>query len=166
MGRGISAAIPLTFKPHDRFGINKRDFTKGFFDCFDLEDADAKIYTIKPDLLLQNYKPFLLEFYDLIEEDFEERTKIAPDAIPDVATLDEFIQAFDGRERNNRVPFMYDSHIAFSTLGGVSTLYWLFYSGGYKAFIEVYSTFLHFERILAKTMKNPLAGAIKFGLFG
>lgn len=164
MGQGIAAAIPLTFKPHDRFRAD--NFTAGFFDNFDLKDADAKIYTIKQDLLLQNYKPFLLEFYDLIEEDFEERTKIAPDTIPDAATLDEFIQAFDGRERNNRVPFIYDQYIAFNTLGGVSSLYWLFYSGSYKAIIEVYSSFLHFERILAKTMKNPLASAVKFGLFG
>ena len=166
MGRGISAAIPLTFKPHDRFGIDKKDFTKGFFDNYDLEEAEHKIYTIKPDLILQNYKPFLLEFYYLIEEDFKERTKLAPEGIPNVKTLDEFIQVFDGRERNNRVPFIYDQYIAFSTLGGVSSLYWLFYSGSYKAVIEVYSTFLHFERILAKTMKNPLAGAVKFGLFG
>jgi len=166
MGRGIAAAIPLTIKPHDRFGIEKRDFSTGFFDNFDISETDGgKAYTIKPDLLLKNYKSFLLEFYELIEEGFEETTRLVPGGIPDASTLDEFIEAFDGGIRNNREPFIYYTH-AFSFLGGVSDFYWLFYSGSYKADLEVYSTLLHFERILAKAMKNPLAGAVKFGIFG
>ena len=166
MSRDLVAAIPLTFQPHNRFGIDKKDLTAGFFDNFDLLDADAKIFGIKEDLLLQNYKSFLLEFYDLIGEDFEEETEIHPNTIPDVNTLTEFVQIFDGEERNNRVPFIYNSHIAFSTLGGNSSLYWLFYSGSYGAMLETYSTFLHFERVLTKAMKNPLAGVAKFGIFG
>jgi len=54
----------------------------------------------------------------------------------------------------------------FSILGGYCEQYWLFYSGSYKAYLEEYSTLSHFEKVLAKTMKNPLAKAIKFGIFG
>jgi len=167
MGTGIMAAIPLIFSTHDRFGLDKKDFTINFFDSYDVSDTDGKkVYTIKTDLLLNNYKPFLAEFYDLIEEDFQEETNLAPDAIPDASNLDEFIEAFGGRNRNNRVPFTYPTPMMFSTLGCVCEEYWLFYSGSYKAYLEVYCTLSHFERILSKTMKNPLANAIKFGIFG
>jgi len=167
MGQSIAAAIPLTFKPHNRFGIETRDFSDGFFKSFDMTEQDgAKIYTIKSDLLIQNYKSFLLEFYELIGVDLKERTKIDPESIPEANDIEEFISAFDGDVRNNRVPFIYDTYIAFSTLGGITNLYWLFYSSGGKALLEEYSAFLHFERILSKTMQNPLAGVVKFGLFG
>jgi hypothetical protein len=131
-----------------------------------VETEGKKIYTIKPNVLVNNYKPFLTEFYDLIEVDFEKATKLTPDGIPDASTLDKFLAVFDDDARNNRMPFIYDTHYAFSFLGGVSSLYWTFYSGSYKAILEEYSTLMHFERILAKTMKNPLAGAVKFGIFG
>jgi len=32
--------------------------------------------------------------------------------------------------------------------------------------LEEYSTLTHFERLLAIAMKNPLAGAVKLGIFG
>ena len=44
--------------------------------------------------------------------------------------------------------------------------YWMFYMGSYKAILEEYATLLHFEKILAKAMNNPLARAVKFGIFG
>ena len=164
MGRGIAAAIPLTFKPHSNFEFKKQNFTTGFFDNFIL-NKKSNIYKIKTDLILQNYKSFLLEFYELIEEDFEECTKLSPNAIPNATKLNEFLKVFSHDKRNGTIPFIYD-HLAFSTLGGDSSLYWLFYDGSCKAFLEDYSSLMHFERILSKTMKNPLAGAIKFGIFG
>jgi len=167
MGTGIMAAIPLVFKAHERFGIDAKNFTTGFFDNYNVEEIDGKkIYTIKEDLLIDNYRPFLVEFYDFIEEDIQKATKLAPDAIPDTGSLEEFMEVFEGRNRNNRVPFTYPTPMMFSTLGCVCEEYWLFYSGSYKAYLEVYSTLQHFERILAKAMKNPLANAIKFGIFG
>ena len=48
----------------------------------------------------------------------------------------------------------------------VNEEYWKFYFGSYKAILEEYSTLTHFERLLAIAMKNPLAGAVKLGIFG
>jgi len=167
MGTGISGAVPLSFKLRERFHYNEKDFTKGFFDNYDVtETSGKKLYTIKSDLLLNNYKAFLAEFYDLIEVDFQNRTGIAPDAIPGANTVEEFMEVFSGDNRNNCVPFMYETPSMFSTLGCECEDYWLFYSGSYKAYLEVYSTLNHMEKMVSKAVKNPLANAVKFGIFG
>jgi hypothetical protein len=80
--------------------------------------------------------------------------------------MEEFMEIFHHRKRDGYTLYTYDSPYAFSILGGVCEDYWLFYNGSHKAFLETFCTFLHFERILAKTMKNPLAKSIKFGEFG
>jgi hypothetical protein len=166
MGTGISAAIPLIFKPYEGRSIDVKYFSKSFFDCYDVEETDGKkVFTIKTDLLFNNYKPFLEEFYTLIEEDFHYETKLHINDIPDINSLEDFTEFFDGDNRNNRVPFMYGASF-FSVLGGECEEYWKFYSGSYKAILEVYKTLLHFEKILAKAMTNPLANAVKFGIFG
>ncbi|MDR2855621.1 MAG: hypothetical protein LBV40_05650 [Methanomicrobiales archaeon] len=175
MGTGIMAGIPIIFEPHDdRFRphegrkFDMENFSKGFFDNFDVsgEAGSKKIYTIKKDLLINNYKSFLAEFYDLIEEDFNKETDLTFDTIPSATNLDEFREVFSSDNRRNYVPFFETSYYDFSVLGCECKEYWLFYSGSYKAYIEVYSTLLHFERILSKSMSNPLANAIKFGIFG
>ena len=116
MGTGIMAAVPLVFEPYTRYGrqerIEEKYFTKGFLDNFDIEEKESGIkYVIKKDLLLNNYKQFLLEFYDLIEEDFKDETKLDRDNIPDANSFDEFLEVFSGRKRNNRVPFIYDPYM-------------------------------------------------------
>jgi hypothetical protein len=45
-------------------------------------------------------------------------------------------------------------------------MYEMFYQGSYKAILEEYSTLNHFEKTLVKAMSNPLANAVKFGIFG
>jgi hypothetical protein len=63
MGTGIMAAIPLIFKPDGYFGIKEKHFTAGFFDNYDVSENDGKkIYTVKSELLINNYKPFLADF--------------------------------------------------------------------------------------------------------
>ena len=167
MGTGISAAVPLTFRLRERFRFDPKDFTKGFFDNYEITEENGKIlYTIKSSLLIGNYKEFLAEFYDLIEENFQNRTGISPDAIPGANTVEEFMEVFSGNNRNNRVPFMYTTPSMFSTLGCECEDYWLFYGGSYKAYLEVYSTLDHLEKIISKAVKNPLANAVKFGIFG
>jgi hypothetical protein len=159
MGTGINAAIPLTFILD--WGFRAEYFTERFFDNFDVvEDNGKKLYTIKQELLINNYKPFLSEFYDLIGEELD------VDAFPNVGSIDEFKDAFDDEKRNSYTPYIYSHASMFSTLGCECKDYWLFYRGSYKAYLEVYCTLSHFERILAKSMKNPLANAIKFGIFG
>ena len=165
MGTGISAAIPMIFTLHERISIREKDFTQGFFDNYNVEEADGKkYYTIKKELLLNNFKSFLTEFYSLIEDDF--KTKFVIDNIPEMESLDEFEEFFSGKNRNNSVPFIYDTPGMFSVIGCHCIDYWLFYSGSYKAYLEEYTTLAHFENVLAKTMKNPLANTVKFGIFG
>jgi hypothetical protein len=117
-------------------------------------------------LLVNNYKSFLTEFYDLIDEDFHEVTELDPNSIPLAGNLDEFSQLFNRDNRNSLVPFVDESGYFFSVLGCECKRYWLFYNGSYKADLEEYSTLLHFEKILAKAMKNPLGAAVKFGIYG
>jgi len=161
------AAIPLVLRKPERREINEKDFPAGFFGNYIAEEKGEKqIYTIKQDLLLNNYKSFLAEFYELIEEDFEKYTKLTFGSIPDASSLVEFIEVFNGNNRGNRVPFEYGFATMFSTIGCRCDEYWLFYSGSYKALLEEYTTLAHFEKILAKAMSNPLAKSVKFGIFG
>ena len=167
MGTGINAAIPIILKAHKGHPLNPDYFTQGFFGNYSIEGThNDQAYVIKQDILINNYKPFLTEFYELIEEDFTEMTNLTYNTIPKANNLDEFFKSFSGKNRNNRAPFIYDIPEMFSILGGYCEQYWLFYSGSYKAYLEEYSTLSHFEKVLAKTMKNPLAKAIKFGIFG
>jgi len=174
MGTGIMAAVPLVFEPHKSYGkqdkLEKRYFSKEFFSNFDFEETESGVnYFIKKDLLLTNYKQFLLEFYDVIEEDFKYETDIDPEEIPIANNFEEFENIFEAMRRNRQVPFI-DNGIprfsGFEVVGCECTKYWLFYDGSYKAYLEVYSTLLHFEKILVKAMNNPLANAVKFGIFG
>jgi len=174
MGTGIMAAVPLVFEPYKSYGrqdkLEEEYFSKGFIENFDVEETESgTIYVVKKDLLLKNYKQFLLEFYDLIEEDFKYHTDMDCENIPVVNSFDEFENIFEARNRNRQVPFIDEGSprfSGFSILGGACTKFWLFYSGSYKAYLEVYSTLVHFEKILAKAMDNPLANAVKFGIFG
>ena len=167
MGRGIMAAVPLIFDRDEWRGRSKNYFTISFFDNYDIETVDGKeMYVIKKDTLIKNYKSFLLEFYDLIEVDFEEETEIAPDKIPTVDGFDEFLETFSRSNRGACVPFIDETPYTFSVLGCDCIIYWLFYRGSYKAILEEYSSLLHFEKILARAMSNPLSNAVKFGMFG
>jgi len=160
MGAGIAAVVPIILGP-PRSGwvrnVDADDFAPDFFECYDVS-KDGRVYTIKHEILLNNYKSFLTEFYDLIGEE----RNISE--ISQVDSYGKFGEAFDRDARNASVPFI--DCTGFSMLGGNCKEYWMFYSGSYKAFLEEYSTLTHFERILANTMKNPLASAIKFGIYG
>ncbi|MDR2733501.1 MAG: hypothetical protein LBC99_02515 [Spirochaetota bacterium] len=167
METGIMAAVPVIFTPYKRHPIDENNFAHGFFDNFDIEEINAKkTYVIKKDLLINNYRQFLSEFYGLIGEDFFKETQLTHDAIPNANSLDEFFGAFSGEKRNSRIPFVYNVSSMFSAPGCRCEQYWLFYSGSHKAHFEAYTTLLHFEKILAKAMKNPLGNAVKFGIFG
>jgi len=167
MGTGIAAGIPLIFENPERSVRNAdRYFAKGFFENYALVKEEHKeMYIIKEDLLINNYKSFLEEFYALIEEDLHKETELTLETIPIANSLDQFKEVFDDGNRNMTVPFCY-GFSSFSVLGCNCIKYWLFYSGSYKAYLEEYNTLLHFERVLAKTMNNPLAKTVKVGIFG
>jgi len=165
MGRGIAAAVPLTFG-QGRRGLDEKIFVVGFLDCYNMTETEGKkLYTIKSEILLNNYKSFLEEFYDLIGEDFQRETKLTFDEVPNASNLEEFMDVFSKSSRGGWTPFT-DYGYSFSTIGCDCDDYWMFYSGSYKAELEEYCSLAHFEKILAKAMDNPLAKAVKFGMFG
>jgi len=168
MGTGITAAIPLVFNAKDNWvGLDKKYLSEGFLNNYNEEIIQTnKIYTIKQDLLINNYKSFLEEFYRLIGEDFKSETNLTFDTIPNVNNIDDFSDAFSRDKRYGCVPFTNNSAFTFSTLECICKECWLFYIGSYKAYLEEYSTLLHFERVLAKAMNNPLGSAVKFGIYG
>ena len=154
MGTGIAAVIPIKIGR-----VEKQYFIERFFDNY-IFDEKSRTFSIKTEILLKNYKSFLEEFYDCIEEEFDLEN------IPDVDTFDEFETLFDREARDTREPFLERNSYAFSFLSGKSEQYWLFYMGSYKAYLETYRTLSHFERTLAKALKNPLASAVKLGIWG
>ena len=159
MGTGIAAAIPILIKPRMDYGGNY--FSTTFFSHYSELDAGG-VFIINENFFLENYTTFLDEFYDLIGKEDE----FVKNKLPKVCTFEEFTEVFDRRARNGRSPFVCDELGLFSFSGGVSSLFWHFYSGSYKALLEEYSSLLHFEKILQKSMKNPLANVVKYGLFG
>jgi hypothetical protein len=175
MGRGIGAVVPLKFsikcwdldnEKSRNYEIAKR-FHKEFFNFFDREKMDNNyVFTIKDDFLLANYCDFLLEFYQLIGEDLFECARISPgDDLLKIKDMDSFDKAFDHNARGG-LPDICSSRGMVSVLGCECSGSWLFYFGSYKAYLEVYKTFIHFERILVKAMRNPLAKVVKFCEYG
>jgi hypothetical protein len=156
MGTGICAAIPIVIKTPT---YKLKYFSDNFLDGYTF-DEENQAYLLKEELLVDNYLPFLKEFYHLIGE------PINIDDVPIATNFSDFEIAFEKDKRKPDMPFLYGSEIAFRFLGGCSSYYWLFYFGSYKAMLEEYITLLHFERVLAKAMENPLAGFIKLGIFG
>lgn len=178
MGRGIVAAIPIVLgAPPRSWGekIEKKYFSEHFLNNYTVHQINDHVtgglqdcYTHKPELLIDNYASFLAEFYGCIGEE-EEKDKIitACENFPRMETIDDFIGIFEKKpDKPYYMPFVYDSHTAFTFLGGVSTLYWVFYSGSYKAFLEEFTTLKHFEKLLPKAITNPLANSVKVGIFG
>jgi hypothetical protein len=178
MGVGIGAVVPLKVSikswdfDNNMNNLKIRYFHNDFFSFFNGEKRDNGydgyyVFTIKSDFLLANYKDFLCEFYQLIGEDLFERTKISSeDDILKLKEIDSFIAAFNQDARGDDIPYICSSLGMVSTLGCKCLESWLFYFGSYKACLEVYTTFIHFERILVKAMKNPLAKIVKFCEYG
>jgi hypothetical protein len=164
MGTGIVAVIPIIIGPYKgewSKTINANNFSKNFFDNYDFNKKEG-LYSIKTDLLVKNYRDFLTEFYTCIDEKDYEKERI--ENIPYVATYDEFENVFEHDARDGYVPYLKSDKYGFSCLGGECDEYWVFYVGSYKAYLEEYRTLLHFEKLLPKAIKNPLANSVKFGI--
>jgi hypothetical protein len=179
MGTGINGAILLEFEIEtvymQRFVENS---VKGFLDNYDVQPKSERSYyeryVIKNDILLPNYADFIAEFYGIIQDEFKEiRAPFGKESIDDYTkkvlsckTREEFDNAFDGDNRNMRVPFIDGMSRGFSCLYCGTNSPFIFYSGSYKAFLEEYSTLVDMEKILARAMDNPLKTAVKFGIYG
>jgi hypothetical protein len=169
VGRGIGGVIPIVFSLDSfRFKSSCKYFSDVFFDFYDRQEQGNKhIYTIKPEQFLPYYQAFLIEFYDMIGEDLEDSTGLSGDSpLLGISSLDEFKNAFEHYERNGRVPLFENSRGMVSVLAIETEESWLFYSGSYKAYLEEFSTFTHFERTLQKAMSSPLKGIVKFCEYG
>ena len=163
MGMGICAVLPLSFK-NIGFSVLDVAFAKECLDNYNISDYKGiKIYDIKSDVLFNNYKDFLTEFYELIGEEVHKRTRLKPDS-PSVCNMSAFMKEFS-TENSMCVPYTSRSRYFF-TQGCDCLEYWVFYSGSFKVRLDDEDTLQHFETALVKAMKNPLAASIKVGLEG
>lgn len=163
MPKGVVAVVPLTFRPT---GYEERHFVTGFRDNYAPTIIEGeKMYIIKHDILLSNYKAFLAEFYDTIEEDLNRKLGFTSDNIPTAETLEEFMDVFNIEKRDFITPLVSEDR-TYRTRGCDCYEYWLFFCGSHRPNYEPDDTLLHFEKSLSKAMKNPLAKSIKLGVFG
>jgi hypothetical protein len=163
MGRGIAGVVQLQFAMRKfDFESDKKYFAPDYFDYYTCEEeASHYMFTLKPELFLPHYGAMLLEFYDAIGEDFRQETGMEPDSeLLKISDFGEFEAKFS--DGNVHVPIIREGRGIVSVLACEPYSSWEFYSGSYKAYLEEYTTFMHFERILAKLMTNPLASIIKF----
>ena len=169
MGTGIVSVIPLVLG-----NVENKDeyFNKGFFENYNkISEDNRDIYMIKEDVLLKNYNEFLQEFYDIIGEELYddyrlEFSEYPKEMLEKIETYEEFLDRFERDNRNATEPYIDKNCFSLSTLGCNCFEYFMFYSGSYKAILEVYSTLTHFEKILSKAMKNHLAKSVKFCIYG
>ncbi len=162
MATGIAAAVPIVLRPYENVPANnfeEKNFSNKFFENYHV-DEKRQIYTIQKDFLLKHYHSFFEEFTDCIGSNDNQN-----ETFPTVKTFEEFTSVFDYRIRNAKPPYFEANGGVFSVLGCVCESYWLFYLGSYKAYLEEYSTLCHVERMLERAMKNPLASAVKFGIY-
>jgi len=178
MGEGIRGAIPITFcfakeYMYDR-AENKAEFQEyaatDFFDFYNetmIETHKHEIvphYTIKPEILLPNFKDFFLEFHDLIQEmeedKFSKKFNKHYDKAVASGNIESFLKHFD--DDTGRAPLRM-SHFDASYIDVLGD-YLLVYHGSYKAYLEVWSTLRHMELMLRAAMRNPLAKIVRFGI--
>ena len=163
MGVRISAAVPLKFR-NIGFSMLEVDFAKSFMNNYDTNYySGERIYSIKTDVLFDNYKDFLYEFYELIGEDVSEDSWLSSIS-PSINNIEDFKTEFSF-ENSTDAPYVDDSRYFF-TEGCECLEYWVFYNGSFKVMLEDESTLFHFEKVLTKIMKNPLGRSIKFGMEG
>jgi len=155
---------------------NKKDFTKhaakDFFDFYnenqvENEKGDKEIYyTIKPEILLPNFKDLFIEFQNLIgnadEIEFKqglEKFNENYDKIVASGNMDNFLKYFDDYGYPPKLFEYFDAMYINTDRRDL-----IVYQGSYKAFLEEWSTLKHIEYLLRAAMKNPLAKVMKFGL--
>ena len=182
MGQGIMGAIPVSFRFQK--GHWKSDETenrtkfekhaaKDFFDYYN-ENQDengkgekVKYYTIKPEILLPNFKNFFFDFHRLIgnEKLMEEEGNFGKfndqyEKVVASGNIDDFLKYFDDHSGYAPTVFSYFDTMYITTNGQDL----LIYQGSYKALLEEWSTLQHMEYLLRAAMQHPLAKIVRFGL--
>ncbi|MDR1170408.1 MAG: hypothetical protein LBK97_06205 [Prevotellaceae bacterium] len=185
MGTGIVGGIPLSFRFGDGpWGLERDDENsrkefvehapKDFFDFYSetkrkqetgSKERTVSYYTIKPDVLLPNFKDFFFEFNELIGVktssgmDGGKKFNAEYDAVVASGSLDKFIEFFDDNSGYEPTIFPY-----FDPMYITDSENLLVYQGSYKAMLEEWSSLLHMERLLWAAMKHPLAKVMRFGM--
>ena len=182
MGQGILGAIPVSFsfnkgrwKSDDAEIRNKflKHVSKDFFDYYIENQKETEkgekvtYYTIKPEILLPNFKDFFIEFQKLIGNDISteenryfEKFDDAYDKAVASGNIDEFLEHFDDHTGYEPTVFSYFDAMYINTNGKDL----LIYQGSYKAFLEEWSTLKHMECLLRAAMQHPLAKITRFGM--
>jgi hypothetical protein len=165
MGQGICGVVQLEFKIEDhKIEKYKKYYSSNYFDFYKRKTKEPNLYTIKPDMFLTYYGDLLIEFYKNIGESLSKETGLTSKSeLLNITDLKQFKEAFSRSNRNSRKPMVTD----YASVMGFGTRWaWLFYMGSYKAYFEEYLTLKHFERILVKLTKNPLASIMQLGTMG
>ena len=123
-------------------------------------------YTIKPEILLPNFKDFFIEFQNLIgnTEPIAESGKLTKfneeyDRLVVKGDLTEFLIYFNDHDYPPTLSPYFDAMYINTSRKDL-----LVYQGSYKAFLEEWSTLRHMEYLVRAAMKNPLAKVMRFGL--
>lgn len=162
----LVALIPVEFSTESEVGVGLK-----FFDCFNLikKEGNRAWYGIKKDLLISEYKSFLVEFYGAFGELFYNKLDLTE--VPQVNTYEKFYEAFYQKEGFNEpclVKFREDSGLyPWSNTEPRINLEeaWIFYWPMGKISCEsmVGGDILGMlELSLVKNLSNPLAPAMRF----
>jgi hypothetical protein len=177
MGQGIIGAIPTSFRfKKGRWesdeAENKKEFAKhaakDFFDFYNKKQIENEKgsnetwYTIKPEILLPNFKDFFIDFHNLIGNTESIDTKKFNenyDQIVAFGNMEEFLKYFDDYGYPPRLFEYFDAMYINTNRQDL-----LVYQGSYKAFLEEWSTIRHMEYLLRAAMQNPLAKIVRLGM--
>jgi hypothetical protein len=184
MGEGINGAIPISFKFakgywNGRAG-ERAEFKKyAANDIFDFYNQTKvripknegggtyTLYTIKPEILLPNFKDFFLKFHKLLrdewtlsKENISKKFNKRYDKAVASGDIEMFLEHFD--DDTGRVPLrISDFDALYIERSGD---YLIVYHGSYKAYLERWSTLQDMELLLRAAMQNPLAKVVRFGI--
>jgi hypothetical protein len=184
MGTGIVGGIPLSFRFGNAWRYSKQNeekckksfikhAPKDFFDFYNEELHDFEIseteivpvayYTIKPEILLPNFKDYYYKFHELIGDpgypDGYEKFNDKYDAMVATNSLKAFIEYFDDHFGYEPTIFPYFAPAYISIQKNL-----LIYQGSYKTLIEEESSLLHMERLLWAAIDHPLAKVTRIGM--
>jgi hypothetical protein len=180
MGTGIMGGIPISFRFGNSWRYSKyeeqqdkekfiKQASEGFFDFYTEEAEEIETgkrvetttyYTIKPEILLPNFKDFFYEFHKLIGNDLidDEKFNDKYDTVVAANDLAGFVELLDDRGYAPTI-FSYFGPMYIAVRTNL-----LVYHGSYKAILEEWSTLLHMERMMRAAMSNPLAKVMRIGM--
>ena len=171
----ICAMIPLSFESCNTI---KQDKYAAFLSCYEANEKsdDIILYTIKEDLLLDNYKSFVEEFYDIYIEKISygnEDADLLPvfsvvrdfDMLPTPLSYEKFLDLF---RNNQKRPCVWEDGDFWAFTLQVNYLQVWIFRQSWKVSSESYGADVELavlEALMKERMKNPLAAALRLCLW-